>query len=616
MATATEITSPTKELDPGMMIRRALFLLVLVLLTFYFLKSDFKGLSSPLGMDQAQIARTIARGEKYYTKCIRPVALAQVNQHLKMEDEASTGVSLMQMPDTFHAPLNPMLNAMVLSINKDLWTPDPSVGIYAPDILIAGASMVLLLASIGVTYLLISRIFDTRIGGVTAFLMLMCELLWRYSQSGLPQMLMLFLFSFATYFLYKAVENQQQAKPVFIWILMAGGFFALLALSHWLTVWIFLGLLAFGAFYFTPKGVHTVILVAIFLLITGFWARHNYVNSGDVMGVGRYLLFSGMAQGSDTALLRDFEQKSGMLNFNGFPTKVATNFIAQFVNLYGYLGSIIVAPLFFLSLLHPFRRKEIADFRWCVFSMWGFATLGMCIFDIKPYSEEKIGSNNLHVLFIPLFTGYGLAFLSVLWNRLNLPMHQAMMRNGHFILAVLLSSFPFMMNLVIGLRQSTFRDKNPARNSHYPYYFTAGIASLHATMGEKEVIFTDIPWATAWYADRVSIWIPKNRKQFDEISKYARDKNEDAIGIMFTPTSMNAPFYSSIHAAGAENEAWQELILRLPVSERTGSMADTMANMPDFQFKQPAWLWQGSMLYTDEQHLKTYYQDRKKAQEK
>jgi hypothetical protein len=549
-------------------------------------------------MEQAQISREIARGEKFYTKCIRPVALAQINENLASKGSEG-GVSLMKVPDTFHSPLNPMLNAMVLSANRDSWKIDTSSVIYTPDILIAGVAMVLLLASIGVTYLLISRIFDTKIGGVTAFLMLLCEILWRFSQSGLPQMLMLFLFSFASYFLYKAVENQQQGRPTYVWIAMAGGFFGLLALSHWLTVWIFLGLLVFSAFYFTPKGIHTVILLAIFGLITAFWAQHNYNNSGDILGAGRYAFYSGLSDGSDNSLYRDYEQKSGSLNFDGFLTKVAVTFIAQFTNLYGYLGSIVVAPLFFLSLLHPFRRKEISDFRWCVLSMWFFATLGMCMFGIKSFSEERLDSNNLHVLFIPLFTGYGLAFLSVLWNRLNLPLHQPVVRNGHFIVAVVVSSLPFIFNIVKGIKDATYRPKEA--NCHWPYYVPQQLAALNKGLSEKEVIVTDIPWATAWYVDRTSIWLPKNKKQFYKLQTYARDKNEEIAGLLFTPTSTNTNFYTNI--IRGDYEDWQEMILRLPVANRGGG--DTMANTPDFPFKQAEWLGYGTVFYTDMQHFKT-----------
>src|SRR6187397_1778743 len=59
MASQETAVTP-KELDAGMMIRRALFLLLLIGVTYKYLGIDFKGLSHPKGMDQAQIARQIA----------------------------------------------------------------------------------------------------------------------------------------------------------------------------------------------------------------------------------------------------------------------------------------------------------------------------------------------------------------------------------------------------------------------------------------------------------------------------------------------------------------------------------------------------------------------------
>ena len=51
MASQETAVTP-KELDAGMMIRRALFLLLLIGVTYYYLGIDFKGLSHPKGMDQ------------------------------------------------------------------------------------------------------------------------------------------------------------------------------------------------------------------------------------------------------------------------------------------------------------------------------------------------------------------------------------------------------------------------------------------------------------------------------------------------------------------------------------------------------------------------------------
>src|SRR5690606_17587704 len=112
--------------------------------------------------------------------------------------------------DTYHAPLNPLILGAVLKIvgadKPDSWTMKPNQRVWHLDRVIALVSTLFFLLAIGMTYLLVLRIFDQKIAGVTAVLMLLCDLFWQFSQSGLPQMLLLFLFSSGLYFTYRAVE--------------------------------------------------------------------------------------------------------------------------------------------------------------------------------------------------------------------------------------------------------------------------------------------------------------------------------------------------------------------------------------------------------------------------
>ena len=69
----------SSQLDTGIIIRRSLFLLILIILTLGNLFVLFRGLNSPQAMDQAQIAREIASGNGFTTKFIRPVAYEQAS---------------------------------------------------------------------------------------------------------------------------------------------------------------------------------------------------------------------------------------------------------------------------------------------------------------------------------------------------------------------------------------------------------------------------------------------------------------------------------------------------------------------------------------------------------
>ncbi|MGD7652388.1 MAG: hypothetical protein ACQCXQ_04170, partial [Verrucomicrobiales bacterium] len=163
----------TSQFDTGVLIRRSLFFLVLILLTLGNLFTLFKGLNAPHAMDQAQIAREIARGNGFTTKLIRPVAYYQAATHEKR------AVSLLGFQDTYHSPLNPLLNAAVLKLigadDSDAWQMGQNEMVYPLDRVIATVSTLFFLMAIGVNYLLISRIFDGKIAGVCAILMLFCE---------------------------------------------------------------------------------------------------------------------------------------------------------------------------------------------------------------------------------------------------------------------------------------------------------------------------------------------------------------------------------------------------------------------------------------------------------
>jgi 4-amino-4-deoxy-L-arabinose transferase-like glycosyltransferase len=567
---AKEEASPgtVKEMSAAVIVRRSLYFILLIWLLWFFLGLDFRGLSTPQGMDQAQIAREIARGNGFETKMIRPLALYQVNASKESEDE---WVSMAGFQDTYHAPLNPLLNSWVLRMVKDSWKYDESKPVYLLDRLIAGVSVVLLIASAGVAYLLVSRVFDTRIAAVTVALVLLCELLWHFAQSGFPHMLMLFLFTFSMYFLYKAIENAQEGKSALLWVALCGGFMGLLALSHWLTIWLFIGQFIFVALFFKPRGITAFLLLAVFLLIVAPWTIRNIAVSGTPVGSGVYAVYNGLAGWGEDFAMRNFDPDRNPLSLVGMRQRVITSSLSQVTTVYTSLGSIVAAPLFFLALLHPFRRPEIAIFRWAIVLMWVMGVLGMSLFGL---TMGEIDFNQLHILFIPLMTAYGLAFLSVLWTRMGLPTQYQLVRNGHFIIVLVLSAAPLLMTMP-GKTLLNLRTKGrPA----WPPYVANYIAMLGDWTEENEVVVADMPWAVAWYADRVSLWLPSTRDQYDELSRYGAKRGTPFAGMYFSPISINERLSTGVMSG--EYEEWADMILY-------GKMRALKVPMPTTDFPFP-----------------------------
>jgi hypothetical protein len=522
------------EIDAASLVRKILFFLLMLILTMGNLFLLFRGLNSAEAMDQAQISRQIARNEGITTKFIRPAAYEQS----KRAPDANAGFAGFR--DTFHAPLNLLVNAAVFKLidaaDGEKWKIQKEQMVYALDRVVAGVATMFFLLAIGVNYLLLTRIFDAKIAGVAALLMLCCELMWNFSLSGQAQMLMLFLFSCATYFVYRAIEYVQEGRLPLMPALVAGFCFVLLALTHWIAIWILIGYLIFAAFAFRPRGLVTLLVIAIALIVCAAPLYRNYQASGSVMGTAFLVIYSGLGDGEDSAMrVMDFASNDSNLRLDGLIMKIIRTTILQGTDILPFLGSIFAAPLFFLALLHPFKRKSIADFRWCILLMWLFAALGMSIFGV---SSEGTHPNQIHILFAPIMTGYGLAFLSIMWGKLEFVNVLPLLRNAHHFVIVVLSAAPLLLGSYNMARFGLVRgDKGIP---HWPPYYPAGINiyfDQQRMVKKDQIIMSDQPWAVAWYADRTSIWLPKKAKNFDEIEGVAANLKTPVVGILITPSS-------------------------------------------------------------------------------
>jgi hypothetical protein len=128
----------------------------IIALSLAYLLIQFRGLSSMTGIDQAQVARELARGNGFSTKNIRPLAVQQLQQ--------STGhIPAGNFPDTFNAPLNPLVNSLVLRCFPGELTKKiaGTSYVFAGDRLIAVVSVLFFIAAVVVNYFLALRLFET-----------------------------------------------------------------------------------------------------------------------------------------------------------------------------------------------------------------------------------------------------------------------------------------------------------------------------------------------------------------------------------------------------------------------------------------------------------------------
>lgn len=510
-------------------------LVALVAVALLYLFIQFSGFDSPVAMEQGQISRSLASGEGFSTKTVYPLALWQFH---RAEKPIPSG----HLPDISQPPLSPLVNALPLLLAKSHWDMTPKDVVYAGDRAIAIFSVLVFLAAVVVAYFVARRLFDAQLALIACLIILVTDILWKFSLSGLPQMLVMLLLLLTSLFIVRAMDEQHdapQAPPLKKWLFQAliGVGFGLMTLSNWLACWFFFGYLFFAFFFFRPRLLPLAAILTFAVVLTP-WVVRNVAVCGHPFGIAIYPLLD------QPALLRSLEPDFSDL-FYGFKQKVRIGIVSQIGSIVAYLGLNLAAGAFFLSLFHPFKRPTAAKFRWCVLAAWAAALIGMAAYG--PI-DGPVGALQLHSVFIPLMVFYGLAFLLVLWNRLGF--QHSLMRLVFNVLIVLLAAIPMLLTLSSG-----------ARSINWPPYVPPYIGILGDWYKPDEAICSDMPWAVGWYANRECLLLPDSPKTMVEISDYLI-MGAPIRALYLTPVSGDAPFMKDIASGTYKN--WAGLILRNP----------------------------------------------------
>ena len=78
-------------------------------------------------------------------------------------------------------------------------------------------------------------------------------------------------------------------------------------------------------------------------------------------------------------------------------------------------------------------------------------------------------------------------------------------------------------------------------------------------MEPDEVLATDMPWATAWYGDRTSLYLPQTLDEFYEINDFIHPVH----GIYFTTLTTDLPYLRYL-TKGPEQTWFPIMLGRMP----------------------------------------------------
>lgn len=540
--------------SPAFWLPRALVVALVVTISAVGLLVQFNGFSVPEAMDQAQIGRQIASGQGYTTLYARPLALFLML--------ARTGRIGSPLPDASEAPLGPLLNAATLTITG-AGTKLPKDSFVAPaEHAIATVGFLFFAASLVLCYLLGRRLFDARLALLGVGILIATDILWKFAFSGLPQIPMLFFFSGAMLALVAALEAQDlgRGRKALILTAISALLLGIVSLGNGIVLWMFPGFWIFAVATIRPRWVTALATPCAFALPLLPWAAHNWNALRNPLGLAFYELLR--PHGTDPeAFLADFEP---LLRFRwgDFIKNTAGQAMTQTSEIASFLGGNIVAAAFFLAvILHTFRSWRTAQFRWAVLLMWAGAFAGMSVFGVRG----DVSVNQLHVLFVPVMVFYGLSFLLVMWGRLGFEV--PLLRTAFLVALYAAVSVPLVLGLL-----------GKPKRVNWPPYLPPLIERFGEWVEPGEAIASDIPWATAWYAGRLSLLLPRSIEQF-ELIHGERLLGAPLVGIYLTPYSGNRAAYADI--ANGQYQEWARFVLReVRIEDIRGWMLNTAVNLP------------------------------------
>ncbi len=554
-----------------------LFLLLLVIFgvgVLYDLR-DYRNLSTPEGMDAAQLARNISTGQGYTTKFIRPLSLYLVQRQNEGKGPTGAGTTnfdfarIQAHPDLANPPVYPLVLAGLMKVLPFHWTVDLKGAFwsdngrfsrYQPDFLITVFNQMLLLAVAVAVFFLARKLFDQNVAWLSAVLTICCEVLWRFSNSGLSTLLLILIFLGLTWCVLKIEELAREATPrqnhLLGWVILAGATVAVGALTRYAFGWLILPVALFLTMFSGRRGAaHAVLAVGVFAIILAPWLVRNYIIGGTLFGTAGFAPMEGTSLYPQYTLPRSIHPVFYGFVLKPFLAKLAVNARGILSNDLPTLGGSWASAFFLAGLMLQFRKTAAQRMRYFVLLCLGVLIFTQALGRTQLSDESPtVNSENLLILLAPLVFIYGASFFLTLLEQIQLPVLELRYPIvGGF---VVLSCLPMIFTLLPPTPSPVV----------YPPYFPPDIQQVSRWMRPDELMMSDVPWAVAWYGDRDCVWLSLNvNNDFYDIN----DNIKTVSALYLTPVTMNGKYLTDWKLTPPDS--WGNFIIQFVVLNQPSS---------------------------------------------
>ncbi len=520
---------------------------------------SFRNFNTLEAMDSAQLARNLSQGKGYTTQFIRPLSVYLVKHRGAAPDDTDPAQLKGPHPDLANAPVYPVTLAAMMKVmpmkweinpTKPFWSRGGNFARFQPDFVISLFNQMIFLGVIILTFLLARRLFDPGVAWLSGLLLLGCELLWRFSVSGLSTMLLMLIFvglAWCVVLLEQEIREPKGGGRRLL--LLTAGIGLLLGLGMltrysfgWLILPVGIYLLLFGG---PRKAALCLLTLAMFLVVVAPWVYRNMKVSGMPFGTATFAVLEGSALFPEHELARSLAPNFQQNFYRGLLPKLFLNGRTLLQEELPKLGGSWLAALFLAGLLLGFRNPAIRRLRYFVVMCLATLIIVQALGRTQLTADSpELNSENLIVLLVPLVFIFGVSLFYLMLDQMNL----AFLGLRYIITGL----FGFVMVLPM-----LFTFLPPRTNPvMFPPYHPHALQQVAGWMQEHELLMSDVPWAVAWYGQRQCLWLTLDAND----SFYAvNDFLKPVRGLYLTPDTLDLPFISHWIKPGAHG--WGTFLL-------------------------------------------------------
>jgi hypothetical protein len=496
-----------------------LFLLTVLLI---FTATQFRGLKDAEAMDYAQLGRNLMTHKAFITQNIRPASMARLRAF-----RPALGDQIDRHPDLYNAPLYPLVLAAGFRLGRTAFAVEKIGDIYPPERWIVLPINLLFTLLTGIfVYRIARRLFSFRIAALTLATYFLSYTIWYDGISGLGLSMVSFFTSGAFYFALRSSDAREERASVARWLVpfaISALFAGAAALTRYAAMAFVPGLLLYVWLSFGRGGWRWAALYGVLVLIclTPWFARNTLV-SGNPFGMALHTALHDSSISPEDLIERQLKPN---LPFAAVVRALQLKWVSGVNRLFSErlfsYGEGILFPLFIAALFFRFIRRDVQRFRWSlVVSMLSLLVVAGFFGD---------GTFRLLCVCWPFVILYGFAFFFLLLDRLQFRV--PLFNIALIALIVLLSAAPLVVAIL-----------PPRVGIPYPPYFPPFILHVSRLLRPEEVLCTDMPWATAWYGARKSVYLPPTLDEFYEFHDYRRRIS----GIYFTTLTRDRPYIRTL----------------------------------------------------------------------